>query len=95
MRELYTLEPYDIEELKRKPVRRSSKGTEQSNASKILEQFAESSMDCCLIYKHKDPINVHWHCTSVRKSIDRLKLKNTVRAVQRGTELFLVKKSKW
>lgn len=95
MRELYTLEPYDIKELKRKQVRRSSKGVEQSNASKILEQFAESSMDCCRIYKNDNLMITHHYRTSIMKSIDRFGLKNTVRVVQRGAELFLVKKSKW
>lgn len=95
MKEIYTLEPYDIEELRRKPIRKSPKGTELSNVSEIVEQFAESSMDCCLVYRHKDYLDVHCRATSLRVSIKFLGLNDTVQVIQRGTELFLVKKSKW
>lgn len=89
------LEPYDIRKLWEHPRSRAVGGYKRRNFREVIEEFANSQYDCCKIYSTDDHAKANTIAINIRKSIKRFDYKNTVKAVERGNDVFLVKKSAW
>lgn len=91
----YKLEPYDINELKRKAIRTVPYNCTPRNCIGIIEEFVNSGNDCCRVCTCDTDRKAHVECTILRRSVQIGNYSNTVRVVLRGENVYLVKKDKW
>lgn len=91
---MYKLEPYDIEELKRRGKRKNKNRYVKRDVEAIVEEFAASEHDCCRVCLCDNDRKAHIECTILRRTVNIFNYDN-IKVVLRGEGVYLVKKSKW
>lgn len=91
----YKLEPCDINEIKNIQIRKPSKYRSNRDNIGLINEFADSEYDCCKVCHCDDDRKAHIEVTILRRSIKSSGHYHSVRVIQRGDCVYLVKRNKW
>lgn len=90
----YKLEPYDIYKLKNDPIKKPRSKSITRNVVGVVEEFVNNNYDCCLVCECENGTQSHIEVTIINRVLKRENYIN-VKAVVRGSRVYLVKKSAW
>lgn len=91
----YKLEPCDINEVKSVLIRKAPKHRPNRDGIGLINEFADSDYDCCKVCHCGDNRKAHIEVTILRRSIKSSGHYHSVRVIQRGDCVYLVKRNKW
>lgn len=94
MKAVYSLEPFNINELKSMETRRKPVDRDFRHVCELIDEFVENDYECCKVCTCDDNYKAHIESTVLRRSVDIRGYKN-VRVVLRGNSVYLVKRNLW